>query len=192
MFDMKKFRTLSLLALSIVLWITTFTLVTSCRKKNDEPKPVKKAEAVVSSTGAETSVTGLLKFSQEEKGPVKLELEVSVPSRANQSVAVHIHEHGGCGNAGGDAHGHWNPTAKQHGQWGSSSYHAGDIGNITLDANGKGKLVLETTLWSIGGDDNTNILNKGIIIHGGVDDYTTQPTGNSGPRIGCGMIMQKQ
>jgi Cu-Zn family superoxide dismutase len=88
------------------------------------------------------------------------------------------------------AGGHWNPTNTQHGKWGSSSFHSGDIGNINLDANGKGSLELESDLWAIGGDPQKDILNKSIIVHSGVDDYTTQPAGNSGERIGCAVIQR--
>jgi Cu-Zn family superoxide dismutase len=89
------------------------------------------------------------------------------------------------------AHGHWNPTNQQHGKWGSSSFHLGDIGNVPLDAAGKGSLEMETNLWTIGGDSTSNILNRSVIVHGGTDDFTTQPTGNAGSRIGCGVIMKK-
>jgi Cu-Zn family superoxide dismutase len=146
------------------------------------------AEAVLSGTQADTSVTGTARFS-EENGKVKLTLDITVPKKANQSVAVHIHEHGECGDMGKDAHGHWNPTKMNHGKWGSASFHRGDIGNVKLDANGKGSLELETDLWSISGSDTTkNIVNRAVIVHGGVDDFTTQPTGNAGSRIGCGVI----
>ena len=115
-------------------------------------------------------------------------LDISVPTKAGKEVAVHIHEHGDCGDKGNMAHGHWNPTNANHGKWGSAAFHAGDIGNVKLDGTGKGSLNLETELWSIGGSADKNILGKAIIVHGGVDDYKTQPTGNAGSRIGCGVI----
>lgn len=149
------------------------------------------AEAVISATG-ENVVEGVLKFHELKEKKVKMELEVTVPSRANQSVAVHLHEHGDCGNGGTNAHGHWNPTGKAHGKWGEGQFHAGDIGNISLDENGNGKLTIVTDLWSIGGGELTNIVGRGVIVHGGVDDYTTQPAGNSGPRIGCGIVVIKE
>lgn len=136
----------------------------------------------------DTAVSGTILFDELESGKVKMKLEVTVPSKANQSVAVHIHEHGACGNMGKQAGGHWNPTNTNHGKWGSSSYHAGDIGNITLDGNGKGTMELESDLWSLRGEAETNILNKAIIVHSGVDDHASQPAGNSGERIGCGLI----
>jgi Cu-Zn family superoxide dismutase len=147
----------------------------------------KHAEAVISVTYADTTVNGKATF-DEENGKVKMVLNITVPSKANQSVAAHLHEHGACGDMGKEAHGHWNPTNKEHGKWGSASFHSGDIGNIQLDSTGAGSIELETNLWTIGGDSTTNILDKSVIIHGGVDDYTSQPSGNAGTRIGCGVI----
>ena len=149
------------------------------------------AEATLSGTQPDTTVTGTVSFN-EDNGKVKMKLDITVPKKANQSVAVHIHEHGNCGDMGKEAHGHWNPTKMNHGKWGSAAFHSGDIGNVSLNAEGKGTLELETDLWSISGTDSTkNILNKAIIVHGGVDDFTTQPTGNAGSRIGCGVINKK-
>jgi len=145
------------------------------------------AHAAISGTYTDTTVEGSASFDQMD-GKVKMVLDLTIPSKANKSVAVHLHEHGDCGDMGKGAHGHWNPTNKQHGKWGSSSFHSGDIGNVKLDGQGKGSLTLETDLWSIGGDSTTNILNRAVIVHGGVDDYVSQPAGNAGDRIGCGVI----
>ena len=55
-----------------------------------------------------------------------------------------------------------------------------------------GNLELDTDLWTISGSDTAkNILTKAVIVHGGKDDFTTQPTGNAGSRIGCGVITRK-
>lgn len=173
---------------------------TACNNEKKEETPVAPVEntesttvdtlpVVVSLSGTvvDTALTGTAKFSQHN-GKVKLVLNISCFKLANKSVAVHLHEIGDCGDMGKMAHGHWNPTNKQHGKWGSASFHSGDIGNISLDAKGDGSLEMETDLWSIGGDSTTNILGRSVIIHSGVDDYTTQPTGNAGSRIGCGVI----
>ncbi|MEE1884805.1 superoxide dismutase family protein [Pedobacter flavus] len=145
------------------------------------------AKATISGTKTDTTVTGTAKF--VKKGDyVELTLDLDIPKKANSTVAVHLHEEGDCGDNGQDAHGHWNPTNESHGKWGAAQYHSGDIGNIKLDNNGKASFKLETNRWTIGGQDFTNILDKSIIIHAGVDDYKTQPTGNSGSRIGCGVI----
>ena len=145
------------------------------------------ASADLSGTKADTSLTGKCEFTRKEN-MVELVLILDVPKKANSTVAVHFHEHGDCGDSGKEAHGHWNPTNEDHGQWASSKYHSGDIGNIKLDKDGKATFTVKTDRWTIGGPEKTNILNRAVIVHSGVDDYTTQPTGNSGSRIGCGII----
>ncbi|MGN6401810.1 MAG: superoxide dismutase family protein [Flavisolibacter sp.] len=145
------------------------------------------ALATITGTMPDTVVNGTVRF-DAENGKVKMSLELTIPSKANKSVAVHIHDMGDCGEMGKHAGGHWNPTNQNHGKWGSNSFHSGDIGNVSLDANGKGTLQMETDLWSLGGDTKTNILDKTIIVHSGMDDFTSQPSGNSGERIGCGII----
>lgn len=145
------------------------------------------AEAMLSGTVADTTVQGKATF-DEVNGKVKMVLNLDIPKMANRSVAVHLHEHGDCGDMGKGAHGHWNPTKQQHGKWGSLNFHLGDIGNVLIDANGKGMLEMETNLWTIGGDSTSNIVGRAVIVHSGMDDFTSQPAGNAGSRIGCGVI----
>lgn len=147
------------------------------------------AQATIEATYKDTALQGNASFHQKD-GKVEMELTITVPSRANKSVAVHLHEHGDCGDAGMGAHGHWNPTNQEHGKWGTEPFHRGDIGNVELDAEGRGTLKMSTDLWTIGGDSTTNILNRAVIVHSGVDDYKTQPTGNAGGRLGCGVIQK--
>lgn len=149
---------------------------------------VEKAEAMLSGTYPDTTVSGMAKFTAGKNGKVKMVLEITVAAKAGKSVAVHLHEHGDCSDNGKMAHGHWNPTNAQHGKWGQGSFHSGDIGNVKLDAKGKGTATIETDIWTLGGTPDKNILGKAVIVHGGVDDFTTQPTGNAGSRIGCGVI----
>jgi Cu-Zn family superoxide dismutase len=155
--------------------------------KIEESSP---ATAVLNATTTDTALTGTADFMAED-GKVTLSLSLSIPALANKSVAVHIHEMGDCGEMGKGAHGHWNPTNQEHGNWGVGSFHSGDIGNVSLDAAGNGTMNLETDLWTIGGDEKTNILNRSIIVHSGTDDFTSQPSGNAGSRIGCGIIDKK-
>lgn len=148
----------------------------------------KQARAAISATKAATPGNGTITFVQESDGEVEMELKLDFPSKANQTVAVHIHEHGDCGNEGNDAHGHWNPTKSNHGKWGEGQFHLGDIGNVQLDASGKGEIELETRLWSVGTGATNDVIGKAIMVHDKADDFTTQPTGNAGGRIGCGVI----
>lgn len=168
---------------------TTTTTVSSA--DNTNTSGTQTAVATLSGTEADTTVEGTATFTEEGTGNTKLDLSVTVPKMANKTVAVHIHEHPDCGMMGKNTHGHWNPTNKPHGKFGTGDFHSGDIGNVTLDANGKGTLTMDTDLWTIGGDSTKNILNRAIIVHSGVDDFKTQPTGNAGSRIGCGVIEKK-
>ncbi len=195
---MQQQRFLKLLCSALVFSAVSFSACNNSEDKtttthetmadtSSSNKAVTHAMATLSGTKPDTVVTGSLHFYQEGS-KVKMTLDITVTSKANQSVAVHFHDHGDCGDMGKGAMGHWNPTGSNHGKWGSASFHSGDIGNISLDANGHGSLELETDLWSLGGDAKTDILNRAVIIHSGVDDYTTQPTGNAGERIGCAVI----
>lgn len=107
--------------------------------------------------------------------------------------AIHLHESADCSaEDGSSAGGHWNPTFEKHGKWGASDgYHRGDIGNFKVDANGNGTITMTTDKWCIGCDDETkNIAGKAVVVHDGVDDFTSQPSGDAGTRVGCGSIRQ--
>ena len=72
---------------------------------------------------------------------------------------------------------------------GGAPFHSGDIGNINVGSDGVGRLELTAKdRWSIGGSPETNILGKAIIVHAGEDDFTSQPSGAAGKRVGCGVI----
>jgi superoxide dismutase, Cu-Zn family len=187
-FIMKKLFVIQLFCLllcSQFVWMAC-----SNTKKTSSNNGTQGALATLAGTKPDTTVSGTVQFDELQGGRVRMRLDITVPKKANQSVAVHIHENGNCGDMGKAAGGHWNPTNAQHGKWGSGSFHSGDIGNINLDANGKGSFELESDLWAIGGDPRKDTLNKSIIVHSGVDDYTSQPSGNSGERIGCGVIQR--
>lgn len=173
--------------------LTSSVVFFACKKKDKEEEMEdhvhKTAVANIQSVYPDTVATGTATFSQMNDGDVTLTLDITVPSRANKSVAVHLHEMSHCGNHGGDAKAHWNPTNANHGEFGKGSFHLGDIGNIALDFKGHAIYKITTNAWNINGSDATrNIVGRSVMIHGGVDDYKTQPTGNSGTKIGCGGI----
>ncbi|CAN5187109.1 hypothetical protein BH20BAC1_BH20BAC1_11530 [soil metagenome] len=146
------------------------------------------AEAALAGINSDTTVSGTVQFDKMDNGSVKMKLDMTVEKEANKTIAVHIHENGACGDMGKAAGDHFNPTNMDHGKWGSDSFHAGDIGNVQLDGNGHGTMEMETDKWSLGGDATTNILGKSIIVHSGTDDFTSQPSGAAGSRIGCATI----
>ncbi|MDI1477646.1 superoxide dismutase family protein [Polyangium sp. y55x31] len=153
----------------------------------EKPEGVKAAvratAEITPSTGQ--SVTGTAVFT-EENGFVRLTLRLNglVPG----AHAVHIHEMPDCGMDGNNAMGHWNPTNEAHGKWGRPPFHRGDIGNVTADAMGKASLTLRTDLWTLGDESTTDVVNHAFMVHADPDDFTSQPAGNAGARIGCGVI----
>ncbi|MDF4221909.1 superoxide dismutase family protein [Maribacter sp. M208] len=139
---------------------------------------------------SDSNVKGEVTFTQDDD---EVEMVAMLSGLSEGEHAIHIHQTADCTAAdGSSAGGHWNPTNEPHGKWGASEgYHKGDIGNFTADADGNAKVEFETDEWCIGCDDeNKNILGKGVIVHQGVDDYTSQPSGAAGARVSCAGIIE--
>lgn len=162
-------------------------LIFGC-KTNSNSADTKKLNLTFESK-SNSQVTGTASFI-EKNGSVTFSATVSGLQPGPH--AIHIHEKSDCSAADAtSAGGHWNPTFKKHGKWDVGEYHKGDIGNFTADASGKGTISLTTDQWCIGcGDPAKDILGKGLIVHQGSDDFTTQPTGNAGARLACSAIIQ--
>jgi Cu-Zn family superoxide dismutase len=137
-----------------------------------------------------SSVKGEVSFS-EENGTVTMTGTFTGLSEGEH--AIHIHQTADCSSDDGKSTGgHWNPTNEPHGKWGAKEgYHKGDIGNMMADSDGNALIELSTDQWCIGCDDeNKNIVGKAIIVHQGVDDFTSQPSGAAGARVSCTGIIE--
>lgn len=105
----------------------------------------------------------------------------------NQRHGFHIHEYGDCGAPDAtSAGGHFNPTSSRHGGPHDDERHVGDLGN--LEANDQGIAHLEYVDIMLDMDGPYSVLGRGIVVHAGADDLESQPTGQAGSRIGCGVI----
>lgn len=139
---------------------------------------------------SDSKATGKVAF-MEENGNVTMKAKILGLSPGTH--AIHIHEKADCTSPDGkSAGGHWNPTFEDHGKWGDANgFHRGDIGNFEANDQGEGTVSITTDLWCIGcGDEKKDILGKAIIVHQGVDDFTSQPSGDAGARVSCGGIIQ--
>lgn len=134
-----------------------------------------------------SQVAGELRLLHEGAG-VRLTGQISGLT-ANGVHAFHIHEKGDCSAADGtSAGGHFNPTAQPHGRSAHGAHHLGDQDNLHANAGGVAEVNAFFPGTSLGDGAVGDVLGKAIIIHAGVDDYHSQPTGNAGGRIACGVI----
>jgi Cu-Zn family superoxide dismutase len=123
------------------------------------------------------------------RGTVKLtavaggvSLDARVSGLAPGLHGFHVHEVGDCSAAdASSAKGHFNPTAKPHGA------HAGDLPDLTADAAGVAVLKVDIAGMSLE-DGPRGVLNRAFVVHADPDDHVSQPAGNSGKRIACGVI----
>ncbi len=141
------------------------------------------ASAIIYPTKGNTA-SGVATFSQEKEG---LHVHVQVSGLTPGEHGFHIHEYGSCAcddaKCAGD---HFNPTHQPHGGPAAIHRHVGDMGNIVADEQGIGTLDYIDTLATLNGPHS--IIGRGVIIHEKADDLTTQPTGNAGSRVGCGVV----
>jgi len=142
------------------------------------------ATAALKPTTGNTTA-GTVTFTQ--KGD-KVSVTANVSGLSPGPHGFHIHEKGDCSAGDGmSAGGHFNPTGKPHGDPATADHHAGDMPQLVADARGKATLAADLSPVTIGAGAN-DIVGKAVIVHKDPDDFKTQPTGNSGARVACGVI----
>ena len=147
----------------------------------------RQATAMIESKSG-TNTSGMATFSTDGKG---VTLKLDVTNAPPGEHAVHIHETPDCSAPDAMSAGeHWNPTNAPHGRPNGEPVHLGDIGNMKVGDDGSGRLDYTTDRWSIGTGQANDVVGRAIVIHVGPDDFTTQPSGGAGARIGCGVIKQ--
>lgn len=145
--------------------------------------PVTKAVAVLQPT-KDSAVRGSVSFARGVGGlRVVARLEGLTPGLHG----FHVHEFGDCSASDGTSAGaHFNPGGAPHAGPHDAARHAGDMGNVEADAQGVGVLDYVDPKASFEGD--ASILGRGVIVHAKADDLKTQPTGDAGGRLACGVI----
>src|SRR5437763_17177545 len=121
-------------------------------------------------------------------GDDNIEVQVDLTGVPAGTHGFHIHEKGDCGNNGANAGGHFNPTGMVHGAPDAVSHHAGDFGNVTADANGEVHTRFTTHSITLKSGETMNPVGHAVVLHEKADDLVTQPSGNAGARIACGVI----
>jgi len=153
--------------------------------EQDMGPEVIKAIAVLHPTEG-NEARGLVTFTKVGEG---VQIVVDLQGLTPGKHGFHIHQYGDCSATDATSAGsHFNPNDKPHGGPESEEHHVGDLGNIEADENGSASLVkiyIDPSL-SLNGTDS--IIGRAVIIHSGEDDLTSQPTGEAGSRVACGVI----
>ncbi len=148
-----------------------------------ETKPVTKGIAVLIPTSG-SAVSGIVMFEAEKSG---VKVTAHLKGLAPGKHGFHVHEYGDCSSGDGtSAGGHFNPGEMPHSMPMSEKRHVGDLGNIDADKDGNARLEYVDPLITFEG--RNSILGRAVIVHEKEDDLKTQPTGNAGGRLACGVV----
>ena len=146
------------------------------------------AQSQVSATlapSAGNNAAGNVVFVQEGR---KLFVIAEVTGLKPGPHGFHVHEKGDCSAADfSSAGGHFNPDSQPHGNPATGAHHAGDMPLLVADASGKATARAELRSMTVGGGAS-DVVGKSVVVHADVDDFRSQPAGNSGARIACGVI----
>jgi len=142
-----------------------------------------KAIAVLHPTQG-SQVAGTVTFTKSGDG---IKIVADVTGLTPGKHGFHIHEFGDCSSPDGKAAGgHFNPTNSPHAGHDAAQRHVGDLGNLEADSSGKAHLELTDNMMTMSGDKS--IIGRGVIVHEKEDDLKSQPVGNAGGRLACGVI----
>jgi Cu-Zn family superoxide dismutase len=135
---------------------------------------------------SDSTVTGTATFTELSTGGVKAHIHIEKAPPGTHGL--HIHEKGDCSDPkAASAGGHFNPGGMPHSGPTDMKRHAGDLGNIEVKADGTGDLDITSDMLTVKPGPNS-VVGRSVVFHEKADDLTTQPTGNAGGRLGCGVI----
>lgn len=170
------------IAIPAILSVT----LAGCASHGPNPPASSAAHATLEARSGST-VAGTLQVSAMTDG-VHVTGQVSGLA-PNSDHGFHIHEKGDCSAAdASSAGGHFNPGGQPHGKIGASPHHLGDQMNIHADGNGVALVDAHFAGTTLATGQDSDVMNRALVVHADPDDYTSQPAGNAGKRIACGVI----
>lgn len=139
---------------------------------------------------AGNTAAGTVRF-QQSGGKVVVTANIT-GLKPNAEHGFHVHEKGDCSAPDAmSAGGHFNPGGKPHAHYAKADRHAGDMPNLRADAAGNARVMWESDLLAVGAGA-ADVIGRSVVIHRDPDDYASQPAGNSGPRLACGVIVAEK
>lgn len=168
-------------------YLLPLLILTTTSVSAEEAKTIKlgHAQAMLMPLG-ESVVGGLVRFTELPGGGVEVVGQIAGLTK-NGTHGFHVHEFGDCSTPDGtSAGGHFTVGESHHGGPTSDGRHLGDLGNLKSDETGTAVIKSSDKMLSLSGPNS--ILGRAVVVHAGEDDLKSQPAGNSGPRIGCGVI----
>jgi Cu-Zn family superoxide dismutase len=168
---------------ALVLTVSLVALESSGQEKAAKPAMPRKAVAVMQPTSG-SKVTGVITFTARD-GLVEISGDSS--GLTPGSHGFHVHEFGDISALdGGSAGPHFNPTDMPHGGPGDAMRHVGDLGNIQADTEGNAVVQIRDKVIALSGPNS--IIGRALVVHGKADDLRSQPSGDAGDRVACGVI----
>lgn len=169
--------------------LSVLTFLFSCGRENqtfyNQGKPTGIVASVELKPTEGNKVTGKVQFIELDKG---VRIVANVEGLTPGEHGFHIHEFGDCSAPdAASAGGHFNPTKSLHASPMDLPRHIGDLGNINADSNGKASY--NRIDFSVALSGTNSIIGKSVIVHEKNDDFVSQPTGNAGARLACGIIV---
>jgi superoxide dismutase, Cu-Zn family len=163
-------------------WAATALLIAGCASMGAAGS---RATAALAPT-AGNSTAGTVTFTRNGD---RVRVVAEISRLAAGAHGFHIHEKGDCSASDAtSAGGHFNPGNQPHGNPAAGAHHAGDMPLLIADASGNATIDVTLSTISIGSGAN-DIVGRAVVIHKDPDDFKTQPAGNSGARIACGVIV---
>ena len=176
---------------AIILAVALIATGAQAKKKESLGK-IKDAPPSVTATTQLLGANGELRGTARlEQRPAGVQVTVAVEGMAPGTYGVHLHAVGKCDAPDfKTAGGHFNPTMKQHGHDNPMGAHEGDLPNVVVGSDGRGRFVEQLTDLTLTGGTAPLLDADGaaVVVHAGPDDYKTDPAGNSGNRIACGVL----
>jgi Cu-Zn family superoxide dismutase len=156
---------------------------TTAGNKGSAAKALEATAKLESRSGS--TVTGEAEFTEKNGG---VEVSIQIKGAKPGTHGVHLHDKGDCSAPdASSAAGHFNPDSKNHGAPNVDPHHAGDFGNITVGANGTGKLKITVKGLTVAPGPHS-VVGHAVVIHADTDDMKSQPAGNAGARVACGVV----